>query len=125
MKTKQVDLFTSAADVITMDGHVVNKVGTFQLALLADYYKIPYYVTGSPNSAHPTADTVVIEERDPELALKALEVKVTKDGVKGYYPAFDITPPELVTGVVTQKGIFAPGNLRQFYEGCFSSGFCK
>ena len=112
MKTKQVDLFTSA-------------VGTFQLALLADYYKIPYYVTGSPNSAHPTADTVVIEERDPELALKALEVKVTKDGVKGYYPAFDITPPELVTGVVTQKGIFAPGNLRQFYEGCFSSGFCK
>ena len=116
MKTKQVDVFTSAADVITMDGHVINKVGTFQLALLADYYKLPYYVTGSPNPAHPDTASVVIEERDPELALRALDVKVTKEGVKGYYPAFDITPPELVSGVVTSRGIYGPYDLKRFYE---------
>ncbi|MCI8803753.1 MAG: S-methyl-5-thioribose-1-phosphate isomerase, partial [Oscillibacter sp.] len=53
MKEKHVDLFTSAADVITMDGHVVNKVGTFQIALAARYWGIPYFVTGSPNPSHP------------------------------------------------------------------------
>ncbi|MEG2217068.1 MAG: s-methyl-5-thioribose-1-phosphate isomerase [Clostridia bacterium] len=105
MKTKHVDVFTSAADVICMDGHVVNKVGTFQIALAADYLGVPYYVTGIPDITHPTIDTVQIEERDPEEVLHAMGVRTAKRGVKGYYPAFDITPPELVKGVVTDQGI--------------------
>ena len=48
MREKQVDLFTSAADVITMDGHIINKVGTFQIALCASYWGIPYYVPRPP-----------------------------------------------------------------------------
>ena len=111
MKEKHVDLFTSAADVITMDGHVVNKVGTFQIALAARYWGIPYFVTGSPNPSHPDMSSVVIEERDPLLVMDAMGTRTTMEGVKGYYPAFDVTPPKLCDGVVTEKGIFSPFDL--------------
>ncbi len=116
LKKKNVDVFTSAADVICTDGTVCNKVGTFQISLAANYFGIPYYVTGKPNIAHPDAASLNIEERDPELVLHALDVKTTMDGVKGYYPAFDITPPSLVTGVVTDKGIYKPEDLHNYYK---------
>lgn len=116
MKTKKVDVFTSAADVITMDGYIVNKVGTFQIALAARHWGIPYFVTGIPNKAHPGIDSVVIEERDPSLVMDAMGTKVTMEGVKGYYPAFDITPPKLCDGVITDKGIFSPFDLKRYYE---------
>ncbi|HPF18764.1 MAG: s-methyl-5-thioribose-1-phosphate isomerase [Bacillota bacterium] len=115
MKMKKIDLFTSAADVISCDGYVVNKIGTFQIALAADYWGVPYYATGNPNAAHPTIDTVTIEERDPELALHAMDVKLTLEGVKGYYPAFDITPPELITGIATVKGLMKPDELSGYF----------
>ncbi len=113
---KNVDVFTSAADVISMDGYVVNKVGTFQIALAAHHYGVPYFVTGTPNDDHPTIDTVTIEERDPHLAMDALGVKTTMEGVKGYYPAFDITPPHLCSGVVTNKGIYSPFDLQSYFK---------
>lgn len=116
LKKKNVDLFTSAADVICMDGSVVNKIGTFQIALLANYWNIPYYATGIPNIAHATIDTVQIEERDPDFVLHALGRKITMDGVTGYYPAFDITPPALVTGIVTDIGIYTPKNLKEYFQ---------
>lgn len=116
MKEKKVDVFTSAADVITMDGYVVNKVGTFQIALAASYWGIPYFATGTPNPAHPLIDTVKIEQRDAALVMDSLGTKTTMDGVKGYYPAFDITPPKLCDGIVTDKGIFAPMNLKAYFD---------
>ena len=117
MKARGVDLFTSAADVITVDGHIINKVGTFQIALCAQYWGVPYYVTGAPDPNHPDLSTVRIEERDPALVLDAMGTKTTLPGVKGFYPAFDITPPELCKGVVTSKGIFKPDELRRYFEG--------
>ena len=116
MRDKKVDLFTSAADVITMDGYVVNKIGTFQIALAAHYWGIPYFVTGAPNSAHPSIDSVHIELRDPALTMESLGVKTTMEGVKGYYPAFDITPPKLCSGVVTEKGLFSPYDLKRYFQ---------
>jgi len=113
---KKVDLFTSASDVITMDGHVINKVGTFQIALACKYYGIPYYCTGTPDPNHEDLETVHIEERDPELVMKSLDTKITMDGVKGYYPAFDITPPDYCTGIVTDKGIFKTNELEKYFE---------
>lgn len=115
MKKEKVDVFTSAADAICMDGHVVNKVGTFQIAIAAKYNKLPYFVTGAPDKVHPTVDTVTIEMRDPNFSLQAMGVKTAADGVKGYYPAFDITPPELVSGVVTDTGIYTPYDLERYY----------
>lgn len=116
MKNENIDVFTSAADAICMDGYVVNKVGTFQIAIAAKYNKIPYFVTGAPDKVHPTIDTVKIEMRDPDFSLQAMGVQTAKTGVKGYYPAFDITPPELVSGVVTDTGIYTPYDLERYYK---------
>ena len=55
-----------------MDGYVVNKVGTLQIALAAQYNGIPYFVTGQPNLSHPTIDSVTIEERNPNLVMDSL-----------------------------------------------------
>jgi len=116
LKDRNVDLFTSGADVVCMDGYVVNKIGTFQIALEAWYWGIPYYCTGWPNIHHPTIDTVTIEERDPNFVLQAMGQQTTMEGVKGYYPAFDITPPKLVSGFVTNKGIYSPYDLDRYYK---------
>jgi len=115
MQTQKVDVFTSAADAICMDGYVVNKIGTLQIAIAAKYFGIPYFVTGAPDKGHPTIDTVTIEERDPEFVLQAMGVRTAMDGVNGFYPSFDITPPHLVSSVVTDRGIFSPYDLGRYY----------
>ena len=114
MQNEHVDVFTSAADAITMDGYVVNKVGTLQIAIAAKHFGIPYYVTGAPDSVHPCIKDVKIEMRDPDFVLQAMGVRTARDGVKGYYPAFDITPPELVAGVVTDRGVFDAHDLARY-----------
>lgn len=114
MKNERIDLFTSAADVICRDGHVVNKVGTYQIAITADYHGIPYYVTGTPDTGHRDVSTVTIEMRNPALVLSAMGTPCANPNVNAYYPAFDITPPELVKGVVTDKGIFSPYELDKY-----------
>ena len=116
MKTKKIDIFTSAADVITMDGHVVNKVGTSQIALCAHHLGIPFYVTGTPDPSHEDMSSVVIEERDPNLVVESMGQRIAMEGVKGYYPAFDDTDPSLVTGIVTDKGIYTPENVRHYFD---------
>ncbi|OON86843.1 S-methyl-5-thioribose-1-phosphate isomerase [Oribacterium sp. C9] len=116
MKAKHIDLFTSASDVITMDGHVVNKVGTFQIALAAKYFGIPYYCTGTPDLAHPDMSSVEIEERNPQQVLESFGQRITMDGVHGYYPAFDVTPPELITGIVTDIGTYRPEEVHRYFE---------
>ncbi|MEM1486035.1 S-methyl-5-thioribose-1-phosphate isomerase [Oscillospiraceae bacterium PP1C4] len=116
MQKENIDVFTSAADAICLDGHVVNKIGTFQIAIAAKYMQIPYFVTGAPDRGHPTIDTVKIEMRDPDFVLQAMGVQTAKEGVKGYYPSFDITPPHLVSGVVTDNGIYSPYDLNRYYE---------
>jgi methylthioribose-1-phosphate isomerase len=110
-----VDAFVCSADVVTMDGHVVNKVGTFQIALSAHYYGVPFYVVRDPSPGNPTIESVEIEERNPEEALSAMGVRTAKAGVQGFYPAFDITPPHLVSAVCTGKGIFSPRDLKNHF----------
>ena len=117
MQNEAIDVFTSAADAISLDGYVVNKVGTFQIAIVAKYMGVPYFVTGAPDPGHPTIDTVSIEMRDPEFVLQAMGVRTAAEGVKGYYPSFDITPPHLVSGVVTDAGVFTPYDLRRYFAG--------
>jgi methylthioribose-1-phosphate isomerase len=116
MKNGLVDLFTSAADAISLDGHVVNKVGTYQIAILCKHFGIPYFATGIPDLAHPDIASVKMEMRDGDFVLQAMGVKTAKEGVKGLYPSFDITPPELVSGIVTNKGIYSPYDLNRYYQ---------
>ena len=116
MKNGLIDVFTSAADAISCDGYVVNKVGTMQIALVCKYFGIPYFATGAPDLAHPTIDSVQIEMRDPEQVLEAMGIRTAKMGVKGLYPAFDIPPPHLVSGIVTNKGVFSPYDIQRYFE---------
>ena len=89
---------------------------TFQIAIVAKYMGVPYFVSGAPDQGHPTVDTINIEMRDPDFVLQAMGVKTACDGVKGYYPSFDITPPHLVSGVVTDAGIFSPYDLHRYFK---------
>lgn len=115
MEREGVDLFTCAADAICLDGYVVNKVGTLQIAICANHFGIPTFVTGAPDIGHPTKDTVRIEMRDPEFTLQAMGVRTAAEGVKGYYPAFDMTPPHLISGIVTDRGVFSPFDLHRYF----------
>ena len=117
MEREHVDLFTCAADAICLDGYVVNKVGTLQIAICANHFGIPTFVTGAPDIGHETKDTVKIEMRDPEFTLQAMGVRTAAQGVKGYYPAFDMTPPHLISGIVTDRGVFSPFDLHRYFAG--------
>lgn len=111
----KIDLFTSAADAICMDGTVINKVGTYQIALCAKEAGVPYYVTGAPDRKHKEGKDVPIEQRDGSALLEFRGIRTTLPGVQGLYPAFDRTPGRLVTGVVTDRGIFAPTDLVSYF----------
>ncbi|MDO5717656.1 MAG: s-methyl-5-thioribose-1-phosphate isomerase [Tissierellia bacterium] len=112
MKYYGVNLFTSAADTITVDGYVVNKVGTYQLAILCNYFDIPYYVTGIPDDIF--IDKVKIEFRDSKEVLYHAGKKMTKEGINSVYPSFDICPPELVSGYISDEGILDLDGLKNY-----------
>ncbi len=114
MSQGKIDIFTSAADIITLDGHVINKIGNLQIALAAHNFNIPYYVSGNPDPSHRDISTVQIEERDGKDVLESMGIKTTMEGVRGYYPAFDITPTKLVSSVITDNGVFSPYDLERF-----------
>lgn len=112
MENVGIDLFTSAADTITRDGHVANKIGTFQIAILANKFKVPYLVTGIPDDDKYGRDDIEIEFRDPALVLGDW----TYEGVKGLYPSFDITPPSLISTIVTDKGPYKAKDLKKYFD---------
>ena len=116
MQKERIDIFTSAADVICEDGHVVNKIGTFQIAIVAKYMGVPYFATGAPDRGHPDVNSVHIEMRDPDFVLQAMGVRTAMQGVRGYYPSFDVTPPHLISGIVTDCGTFSPYDLARYYR---------
>lgn len=116
MEREGVDLFTSAADTIARDGHIANKIGTFQIAILAKYFGVPYYVTGIPDRDKLTGDDIVIEMRDPEQVLSYGGIRNTLPEVKAIYPSFDVVPPHLISGVVTDKGVYVPYLLNHYFD---------
>ena len=116
MEREHIDLFTSAADSIARDGHIANKIGTFQIAILAKYFGIPYYVTGVPDKDKHTKDDIVIEMRDPSQVLSYRGIPNTVEGVKAIYPSFDVVPPHLISGVVTDKGVYVPYVLDHYFD---------
>ncbi|MGG1659039.1 s-methyl-5-thioribose-1-phosphate isomerase [Brevibacillus sp. NRS-1366] len=111
MTAGKIDAFITAADVITMDGFVANKVGTYQIATLAKRHGVPYYVGGFPSGAHSSGNDIVVEQRNPDEVLMVLGQRVALAGVNGYYPAFDVTPAELVTAISTVEGLKRPDEL--------------
>jgi methylthioribose-1-phosphate isomerase len=108
--------YFTAADLVTLDGHIVNKIGTFQNALSAHHHGVPYFVLSmGPDPERPNRDSIVIEERDPAEIRSCRGVPTTIEEIEAYYPAFDITPPHLVAGIVTEHGILSPYDLARYY----------
>lgn len=115
----KVQVFFTGADLVTLDGHVVNKIGTFQNALACQAYGIPYFAyCWEPDFMHPDRDSIIVEERNPDEIKSIADWTTTIPEIEAYYPAFDITPPHLVAGVITKFGISSPFDLaRHFGEG--------
>jgi methylthioribose-1-phosphate isomerase len=116
MQHEGIDLYTSAADTIARDGHIANKIGSFQIAILAKYFGVPYYVTGIPDRDKHTKDDIVIEMRDPEQVLRYRGIPNCLPQVKAVYPSFDVVPPHLISGVVTDKGVYVPYLLDRYID---------
>jgi methylthioribose-1-phosphate isomerase len=98
------------ADRILRTGHVFNKIGTYQIALMARVHQVPFYVAAPLSSFDfkSNLEDVPIEERRADEVLKIGSKRVAARGVSALNPAFDVTPPELITGIVTEKGILTP-----------------
>jgi methylthioribose-1-phosphate isomerase len=107
MQKGMIDCVVVGADRITSDGHVFNKVGTYQLATLAKRHGIPFYVAAplSTFDFKTNWKEVKIEERSGEEVRKIQGVKIAPEDVSVFNPAFDITPPELVSAIICEKGV--------------------
>ena len=116
MSSGLIDVFTSAADTVCCDGTIANKVGSLQIAILAQHYGIPYYVTGKPDQGKETGKDIVVEMRDPSQVLNFMGLKTTVPGVKAIYPAFDVVPPHLISGIVTDRGVFVPEAIKNYFR---------
>lgn len=113
----KIQKYFTAADLVTLDGHVVNKIGTFQNAVAANYHKVPYFVfSWGPDKLKPDRASIEIEERDPGEMISCRGIPTTDPAIDAYYPAFDITPPHLVSGVITKFGIHSPYDLARYFE---------
>ncbi|WP_347309864.1 hypothetical protein [Defluviimonas sp. SAOS-178_SWC] len=112
MRQEKVSIFMTAADRVTMSGHVINKVGTLTGAIAARHFGLPYYATVlRPDVTAATPADVRMEQRDGDEVMHCLGHRTASPPARGWYPAFDITPPDLITNIVTRDGVHAPDAL--------------
>lgn len=109
-------VYITAADRVALDGSIANKIGTYQYAVLARRHGVPFYVLGydGPDPSTPSGADIPIEERDPAEVLQFAGVRTAPEGVSAYYPAFDVTPPELVSAIITSRGIYRPERIADY-----------
>jgi methylthioribose-1-phosphate isomerase len=118
MAAGQVDIVLVGADRIAADGSVANKVGTYGLAVLAGHHQIPFVVVAPVSTidlATPDGASITVEHRPPGEVTCLSGEPVAPVGATAYNPAFDVTPPSLITAIVTERGVAQPvtaGNLR-------------
>jgi methylthioribose-1-phosphate isomerase len=111
MKRGEVDLVITGADRIAANGDAANKIGTYALAVLARHHGIPFYVAAPMSTVDPsiaTGSSIVIEERDP-AEVRGIGGRQTAPTASPIFnPAFDVTPAELISAIITECGIFRP-----------------
>ena len=108
MATGQVDCVIVGADRIAADGSVANKIGTYALAVAAHRHGIPFVVVAPESTRDPdtlTGSEIVVEERAPVEVTHVGGIATAPEGIAVFNPAFDVTPPDLVTAIVTQNGV--------------------
>jgi methylthioribose-1-phosphate isomerase len=108
MKQGKIDLVIVGADRIASNGDTANKIGTYTLAVLAREHTIPFYVAAPLSTIDIGIDSgegIPIEERNPEEVLAFEGIRTTPCGVGAYNPAFDVTPHQYITGIISESGI--------------------
>jgi methylthioribose-1-phosphate isomerase len=108
MREKKIHAVIVGADRIAANGDVANKIGTYNVAILAREHGIPFYVAAPLSTIDmkcPTGDQIPIEERPTDEVTNFFRQRVAPEGVAVRNPAFDVTPNKLVTAIITEKGI--------------------
>lgn len=111
LKTGTVDAVLVGADRIARNGDAANKIGTYGLAVLAKHHGVPFYVVAPTSTIDPktlTGCAIPIEERDAEEILSPRGVRFAPDGAEAWNPAFDVTLAELITAIITERGVHRP-----------------
>lgn len=111
MQKGKVDLVIAGADRIVANGDSANKIGTYNLAVLCNYHKIPFYIaapTSTIDKNCKTGDDIKIEFRDKSEINSIKGIKITKDEYEVVAPAFDVTPHNLITGIITEESLHFP-----------------
>ena len=109
---EKIDLVIVGADRIARNGDVTNKIGTYQLAVLAEKHRVPFYVAAPESTIDRSlfsGNEIPIEERSPEEVLSTGGLAIAPHGISVYNPAFDVTPNELITAIITDAGIWQGG----------------
>lgn len=126
MKAGRVDLVITGADRIAGNGDTANKIGTYGLAVLAKAHGVPFYVAAPKSTFDLSLEDgsgIPIEERSADEIRRGFGRLTTPEDVPCYCPAFDVTPAELIRGIVTEKGVISPvtrGRVSDFFKeyGC-------
>ena len=122
MQTERIDLCIVGADRVAANGDVANKIGTYNLAVVAHENGVPFYVAVPKSTIDlgtPSGNQIEIEERPPEEVTHVGSWQITPDDTPVGNPAFDITPAEYITAFITEDGIISPpykGNLAQLFQ---------
>ena len=113
-----VDVVITGADRIARNGDTANKIGTYSLAVLAAHHKVPFYVAAPMSTVDlslSNGSQIPIEERAPEEVRSFAGRATTPPEAPVYNPAFDVTPAELISGIITEKGV-ARDSYRDAWE---------
>ena len=111
MKDKKIDLIIVGADRIAANGDTANKIGTYGVAVLARHHGIPFYVAAPLSTFDPSiapGDAIPIEYRDEKEVFYTGRKRIAPRGIRAFNPAFDVTPHGLISGIITEKGVFRP-----------------
>ena len=111
MRQGKVQAVIVGADRIAANGDTANKIGTYSVACLAKLHNVPFYVA-APSSTFDLSlsngDQIPIEERSPDEITRSFGRQTAPDGIDVYNPAFDVTPAELITAIITERGVICP-----------------
>jgi len=113
MRENKVGMIITGADRIARNGDAANKIGTYSLAVLAKHHNIPFYVAAPSSTFDLSLDTgndIPIEERGSEEITQGFGKRTAPENIATYCPAFDVTPADLIAGIITEQGIIEPVN---------------
>ena len=119
MKKGMIDMVCVGADRIAANGDAANKIGTYTVAIAAKYHNIPFYVAAPLSTIDrsiKSGEEIIIEERSHDEVTHINGKPICADGVNIINPGFDVTPNELITGIITEKGILKPDYKKSIEE---------